>query len=57
MAEEATTFLEQKKEELELAIQEQEKAKKGKKKKGQEETEVNPAEYRYLPKDLLLRML
>lgn len=57
MADEATKFLEEKAEQLEVDLAEQEKKKKQKKKKGEEEPEIVPATYKYLPRDLLLKML
>lgn len=58
LAEEATQFLEQRQQELEAAIAEQEKQKKAKKpKKGEEEIKINAAEYKYIPKDILIRMI
>lgn len=57
MADEATKFLEEQKVKLEEALAEQEKRKRQKPKKGEVFQEVEPKEYRYLPKDLLLRML
>ena len=57
MADEASKFLEEQDVKLQEALAEQEKRKKGKPKKGEVVTEVEPKEYRHLPKDLLLRML
>ena len=57
MADEATKFLEEKAEQLEVDLAEQEKKKKQKKKKGEEEPEIVRATYKYLPRDLLLKML
>lgn len=57
MAEEAAKHLEEQELKLQEALAEQEKKRKGKPKKGEVVVEVEPKEYRYLPKDLLLRML
>lgn len=57
LAEEAQKFLETRQEELAAALAEQEKRKKAKKKSKEEEPEVNPAEYKYLPKDMLAKMI
>ena len=57
MAEEATKYLEEQELKLQEALAEQEKKKKGKPKKGEQVVEVEPKEYKYLPKDLLLKML
>ena len=50
-------FLDEQKVKLEEALVEQEKRKKQKPKKGEVFQEVDPKEYRHLPKDLLLQML
>jgi hypothetical protein len=43
---------------MEAAIAELEKQKKAKKpKKGEEEIKINPAEYKYLPKELVVSMI
>jgi hypothetical protein len=59
--EKAAKFLEARQEELARALDEQDKAKKAKGKKpppkGQEEPEVNPADYKYLTKELLSEMI
>ena len=57
MADEATKHLEEQEVKLQEALAEQEKRKKGKPKKGEVIAEVEPKEYRYLPNDLLRRML
>lgn len=58
LAEEASEFLLQRQQELETAKLELEKLKKAKKpKKGEEEPKINEAEYKYLKKDLLVRMI
>lgn len=58
MADEATKYLEEQELKLQEALAEQEKRKKQKKqRKGEEEKDVDPAEYKHLPKDLLERML
>lgn len=61
VAEKAAKFLEQRQEDLKIALEEQEKAKKAKGKKppakGQEEPEVNPNDYKYLSKELVIEMI
>jgi adenylate kinase family enzyme len=61
VGEKAAKFLEARQEELAKALEEQEKNKKAKGKKpppkGQEEPEVNPADYKYLSKELVLEMI
>jgi hydrocephalus-inducing protein len=57
LAEEAAKFLEDRQEELNVALAEQEKRKKAKKKGKDEEPDVNPDEFKYLSKDILSRML
>ena len=59
MADEATTYLQEKEAELKIALEEQEKRKKQKKKPkaGEEEKDVVPEEYKYLPESLLIKML
>jgi hydrocephalus-inducing protein len=58
VAEEATKFLEDKQAELEVAQAELEKQKKAKKpKKGEPEPEINVAEYKLLPRELLVKMI
>jgi hydrocephalus-inducing protein len=57
MGEEATKHLDEQAEKLAEALAEQEKRKRAKPKKGEVVVDVEPKEYRYLPKDLLLRML
>lgn len=57
LADEATKFLETKQEELVVLLAEQEKRKKAKKKGKEEEPDINPADFKFLPKDLLQRML
>ncbi len=61
MADKAAKYLEQRQEELKVALEEQEKAKKAKKKpppgKGQEEPEINPNDYKYLSKEILEEMV
>lgn len=56
MGEEATRFLEEQEEKLQEALAEQEKRKKAKKAKKDEE-DIDPREFKYLPKELLLQML
>ena len=55
--EQCNKHLEEKQEELTKALEEQEKKKKAKKKNAPEEPEVDPKEYKYLPKELLIEML
>jgi adenylate kinase family enzyme len=57
LAEEAGKYLEGRQEELAVVLADQEKRKKAKKKGKEEEPEVNPAEFKYLSKVLLTRML
>jgi polyhydroxyalkanoate synthesis regulator phasin len=58
IAEEATKFLEDRHAELTAALAAQEAQKKAKKpKKGEVEIEINQAEYKILPKELLTRMV
>ena len=61
VADKAAKYLEQRQEELKLALEEQEKAKKAKGKKppakGQEEPEVNPNDYKYLSKEIVIEMV
>lgn len=61
VADKAAKYLEQRQEELKLALEEQEKAKKAKGKKppakGQEEPEVNPNDYKYLSKEIVIEMI
>jgi septal ring factor EnvC (AmiA/AmiB activator) len=57
LAEEASKYLERRAEELAVLQAEQEKRKKAKKKGKEDEPELNPAEYEYLSKDILMRML
>lgn len=61
VGEKAAKFLEVRQEELAKALEEQEKNKKAKGKKpppkGQEEPEVNPADYKYLSKEIVQEMI
>ena len=58
IADEATKFLEEKQTELAAAITALEAQKKAKKpKKGEPEPEINHAEYKLLPRELLIRMI
>lgn len=58
ISEEATKFLEEKQAELATAIAALEAQKKAKKpKKGEPEPEINQAEYKLLPRELLIRMI
>ena len=57
LAEEASKYLEERKEQLEVALAEQAKAKKGKKKGKDEEPEINQDEYGYISEDILCRMV
>lgn len=61
VGEKAAKFLEARQEDLAKALEEQEKNKKAKGKKpppkGQEEPEVNPADYKYLSKEILQEMI
>mmetsp|Transcript_106871 Transcript_106871/g.147929 ORF Transcript_106871/g.147929 Transcript_106871/m.147929 type:complete len:137 (+) Transcript_106871:139-549(+) len=58
IAEEAHKYLEDKDEELKTKLEEQEKTKKSKKgKKNVEEPEIIPETFKYLPKEMLSKML
>lgn len=58
IAEEATQYLTSRDEELKKKISDQEAAKKTKKlKKGEVEEVINPAEYKLMSKDILVRMV
>ena len=57
MGEEATRFLEEQEVKLQEALAEAEKKKKAKKKGKEVEEEFDPAEFKYLPKELLQKML
>ena len=57
MGEEATRHLEEQEVKLQEALAEQEKKKKAKKGKKDAEEELDTREFKYLPKDLLQRML
>jgi len=57
MAEEATKYLEDQELELQAELAENEKKKKAKKGKKDEVEELDPKKFKYLPKELLLRML
>ena len=57
MGEEATKYLEDQEVKLQEALAEAEKKKKQKKGKAKDEEEFDPKEYKYLPKELLQKML
>lgn len=58
IADEATKYLEERQQELEAAVAALEAQKKAKKpKKGEVEPEVNRAEYRILPREMLIKMI
>jgi len=57
MYDEAAKILEEKAEKLAADLAEEEKNKKKKKKKNEEEVEIKREEYKYLPRELLVRML
>ena len=57
LAEEASKYLEERQEELNVLLAEQEKRKKAKKKGKEDEPDLNPAEFKYLSKEILSKML